>query len=143
MEHGLVHRVVTQLVDDERLEGKGYIVFTDNFYTSQSVFQDLAEKGFGACGTAQRDRRGIPLSIRNMKLTRRQVRSSRDDGVLALKWRDNGDAQMLSTCHNSSMVVKSRSRAAEGGVEDIEKPVVVEDYDQHIGGVDLSEFCVF
>ena len=52
MEHGLAHRVVMQLVDDERLEGKGYIVFTDNFYTSPSLFQDLTEKGFGACGTA-------------------------------------------------------------------------------------------
>ena len=144
MEHGLAHRVVMQLVDDERLEGKGYVVFTDNFYTSPSLFQDLAEKGFGACGTARRDRRGIPVCIRNVKLTRGQVRSRRDDGVLALKWRDKRDVLMLSTYHNSSMVVKSRrSRAAEGGVEDIEKPLVVEDYNQHMGGVDLSELRVF
>ena len=48
---------------------------------------------------------------------------------------------MLSTqYHNGGMVLKSRrSRTAEGGVEDIEKPQVVEDYNQHMGGVDLSE----
>ena len=86
----------------------------------------------------------LSVSIRNMKPTRGQVRSSRDDSVLALKWRDKCEVLMLSTHHNSSMVVKSRrSRAAEGGVEDIEKPLVVEDYNQHMGGVDLSELRVF
>ena len=47
---------------------------------------------------------------------------------------------MISTYHYDNMVTKSsRSRAAEGGVEDIEKPQVVEDYSQHLGGVDQSE----
>ena len=44
---------------------------------------------------------------------------------------------MISTYHDDSMMAKtSRSRAAEGGVEQIEKPKVVEDYNLHMGGVD-------
>ena len=40
-ERGLAHRVVMQLVDDQRLEGKGYVVFTDSFYS----FQGSAREG--------------------------------------------------------------------------------------------------
>ena len=85
-----------QLVDDERLERKGYVVFTDNFYSSPALFRDLAEKGFGACGTAQKDRRGIPLSIRDARLRKGETVSSRYDGMLAMKWRDKRDVTMLS-----------------------------------------------
>ena len=47
---------------------------------------------------------------------------------------------MFSTYHDTSTVTKSRrSRAADGGVEDIEKPKVVEDYNQTMGGVDKSK----
>ena len=48
---------------------------------------------------------------------------------------------MLSTYHDSSMIMKSRrSRAAERGVEYIQKPKVVDDYNQNMGGVDKSKF---
>ena len=50
---------------------------------------------------------------------------------------------MLSTYHNDGMVAKSRrSRAAQGGVEDIEKPRLIEDYNLHMGGVDHSKKIV-
>ena len=60
--------------------------------------------------------------------------------ILALKWHDKRDVLMLSTYHDSAMMQKSRrSRAAaQGGIEEIEKPRVVEDYNLHMGGVDKS-----
>ena len=62
------------------------------------------------------------------------------DSILTLKWKDKRDVLMLSTYHNSSMVTKTRrSRAAVGSVEDIQKPQVVEDYNQNMGGVDKSK----
>ena len=137
---GLAHGVVLDLVDDARLQGKGYVVVTDNFYSSPALFRDLVARGFGACGTARKDRKGIPLSVRNAALRRGEVASSVDDSVLSLKWKDKRDVMMLSTYHTTSMVTKTRrSRAAEGGVEDIQKPQVVEDYNQNMGGVDKSK----
>ena len=48
---------------------------------------------------------------------------------------------MLSTYHDNSMVEKTRqSRAAEGGVENISKLTVIEDYNKFMGGVDLSKY---
>ena len=136
---GLAHRVVMQLVDDDRLEAKGYVIFTDNFYSSPALFKELGQKGFGACGTARKDRRGIPTTVRDARLKKGEKVSSTDDGLLALKWHDKRDVVMLSTYHDDSMVTKSRrSRAVQGGVE-IEKPKAVEDYNQQMGGVDQSK----
>ena len=47
---------------------------------------------------------------------------------------------MLSTFHDAHMVEKTRrSKAVQGGVEEVQKPAVVEDYNQHMGGVDKSK----
>ena len=57
-----------------------------------------------------------------------------------MKWRDKLDVNMLSTFHDDSMVSKQRrTRNAVGGQEVISKPVVVEDYNQNMGGVDKSD----
>ena len=139
METGLAHRVVLELVDDAQLHHKGYAVFTNNFYSSPALFRDLLTRGFGACGTARKDRCGIPPSLHTTTL-QRDVVSSKDDGTLSLKWKYKRDVLMLSTYHDQSMVTKSwRSRRVDGGVEDIERPKVVDDYNQHMGGVDKSK----
>ena len=134
--------VVLDLVDNVRLQGKGFVVVTDNFHSSPSLFRELRRRGFGACGTANRNRKGLPPAIRDATLHRREVVSSVDDSILTLKWKDKRDVIMLSTYHNSSMITKSRrSRAAERGVEDIEKPKMVEDYNHNMGGIDTSKLA--
>ena len=66
-DQGLPHRIVMDLVDDHR---KGYVVFTN---TGPALFRNLAEKRFGACGTAQKGRRGIPISVRDTRLKKGEV----------------------------------------------------------------------
>ena len=143
---GLSHRVVLELRDDDRLQHKGYIIFTDNFYTSPALFTDLQLRGFEACGTVRINRRGLPESIRTVRLQKGEVHSiqtSDDHNILALKWRDKRDVTLLSTYHDDSMIEKRRrTRAAEDGVEVIQKPTMVEDYNQHMGGVDKSELYI-
>ena len=139
-EHGLAHRVVMDLVNDPKLLHKGYIVYTDNFYSSPALFRELTDNGFGACGTARKDRRGISRSVTTTKLQKGDLESKREDGILSLMWRDKRDVLMLSTFHDDSMVGKSRrSKTAAGGVESVQKPRVVEEYNQFMGGVDRSE----
>ncbi len=47
---------------------------------------------------------------------------------------------MLSTFHSDSMIDKRRrSRTVPGGIETIKKPHMVEDYNKHMGGVDMSD----
>ena len=45
-EVGLAHQVVLLLLDDERLQNKGYVVVMDCFYSSPQLFKDLMARGF-------------------------------------------------------------------------------------------------
>ena len=123
-EHGLAHRVVMELVNDKR---QGYIVYTNNFYSSPALFKALTDSGFGACGIARKDRRGIPKSVSTANLQKGEIQSTRDDGILSLKWRDKRDVLMLSTFCEDTMVGKSRRSRTAVGVETIQKPRVVEE----------------
>ena len=114
-DRGLAHHIVVQLVSDPRLEGKGYVVYCDNFISSPDLFKELKERGFGACGTCRIHRRGLPAIVRATRLRKGQVISVIEEGLMSLKWHDKRDVTMLSTIHDASMVTKSRrSRGAEG-----------------------------
>ena len=140
---GLAHRVVMNLLDDDRLRKNGYRVFMDNFYSSPALFRDLQEEGFEACGTLRSNRRGIPDDLKSAKLRKGESHFSRDDDLLFMKWRDKREVMMLSTFHDDTFIEKRRrTRLAQNGVERIEKPAVVEEYNMHMGGVDKGKMCV-
>ena len=47
---------------------------------------------------------------------------------------------ILSTVHDDSMLTKTRwTRLVEGGREDVRKPVMIEQYNKFMGGVDKSD----
>ena len=139
---GLAHRVVMNLLDDDRLRNKGYRVFMDNFYSSPDLFHDLQEEGFEACSTLRSNRRGIPDDLKSAKLRKGESHFSRDDDLLFMKWKDKREVMMLSTFHDDTFIEKRRrTRLAQDGVERIEKPAVVEEYNMHMGGVDKGKMC--
>ena len=52
-----------------------------------------------------------------------------------MKWRDKREVMMISTFHNDTFIEKRRcTRLATDGVEAIEKPTVVEEYNQNMHG---------
>ena len=132
---GLAHHVV--MSHAKPLEGKGYHIYCDNFYTSPDLFADLQKAGFEACGTVRKNRKGLSATFKSIKLSK-VVYTERifDDSLLCLKWQDKRDV-LLSTLHDDSIVeVQRRSRLVTRGVEGIKKPKVVHEYNQHMGGVD-------
>ena len=141
---GLAHRVVLDLLNDDRLRNKGYRIFMDNFYSSPDLFRDLKEEGFEACSTLRANRRGIPDDLKSARLRKGESHFSQDDSLLFMKWRDKRDVTMLSTFHDDTFIEKRRrTRLASDGVEVIQKPSVVEDYNHHMGGVDKGKECMF
>ena len=115
-------------------------MYTDNYYSSPDLFGELRDLGFGACDTVRINRRGLPPAMK-ANLSRGHVSASiTDESMMALKWMDKRPVTMLSTIHDESMTTKiRRSRRAEGGQEEIRKPVVVEQYNCFMGGVDRSD----
>ena len=72
------------------------------------------------------------------------VYSEKVGKVLCLKWKDKRDVLLLSTIHDDVAMVDilRRSRTVAGGIERIKKPKIIDDYNQHMGGVDQSDQLV-
>ena len=131
---GMTHAAV------EGLERRGYHIYTDNFYTSPALFGDLRRLGFGACGTVRINRRGVPSEMKAPLKKGETTSALIDSSMMALKWMDKRPVVMLSTIHDNSFVTKKRrSRTAPDGQEDILKPLVVEEYNQNMGGMDTGK----
>ena len=136
--NGVTHGVVLKLV--EGLEYKGHHLYCNNYYTSPVLFSSLHTLGFGACGTVRMDRRGMPKEVTTAKLKKGEVKSAEvEEGMLALKWMDKRQINMLSTIHDDSMMFKRRTQHVPGGIEGVQKPVMIEQYNTYMGGVDKSD----
>ena len=131
------------------LENQGYILYMDNFYSSV-LFSDLPASGFGAVGTLDTGRRGVPSSIAAQKKKMQKPCYDRGygvwkrDGDLVYNiWKDTKVVCTVSTIHNghSDNTVKQRKKKAGGGCEEVQVPIPnsIYEYNQHMGGVDLSD----
>ena len=137
----LSSRVVLSLSSD--LFNKGYNIYFDNFYTSPDLCRMLFEKGCGSCGTVRLNRRGIPKSFQLKKLKKGEITTYKDGCVLGLKWMDKCPVAVLSTIHDFTMVDKQRrTQSSEEGVEVIQKPKMIEEYNKYMGGVDKADQLV-
>ena len=113
----VVHRLL------QGLENKGHHVFMDNFYLGPHLYKELKKKGFGACGTVRLNRKGMPAEWKGKNeksknggtrkrkgteiLKKGEMRSvDLKNGLLALQWRDKRVVNMISTIHNSDIVIK-------------------------------------
>ncbi|XP_065834224.1 piggyBac transposable element-derived protein 4-like [Oscarella lobularis] len=57
-EHGLSTQIVLDLI--EGLEGKGHFLYTDNYYSSPTLFDLLWGKTIYCCGTVRPHRKDFP-----------------------------------------------------------------------------------
>ena len=118
----------------------------DNYYSGPILYKDLHRKGIGACGTVRVNRKGMPEEwIKNKSKQRKgdemkkgEVRT-RDLGA-ALQWKDKRLISMISSIHNDEIISKRRrTRLVTGGREEIRKPVMIDEYNKYMGGVDKSD----
>ena len=144
---GLSFDVVVNLV--EGLNNQGYIVYTDNFDSSPTLFHELAVKGFGAVGTLDPSQKRCPAPLvhQKKKMLRPVYKRGygvwiREASIVYCLWRDTKVVCVASTVHlgNSKHQVKVRMKTSTG-LEEVLVPIpdAIYDYNQHMGGVDLSD----
>nr|XP_054750234.1 piggyBac transposable element-derived protein 4-like [Lytechinus pictus] len=134
-------KVVLSLV--EGLEGKGYWLFCDNFYTSPALFQKLNEIGFGCCGTARSVGKGTSTGanpkVHKMKKGDRP-KYYKKKGQMCVVWMDKKPVTLLTTLDGPGEDVKRiRSRQGVDGHREISRPTAISTYNKHMGGVDKAD----
>ena len=125
-------RIVMSLMDP--LLGKGYCLYTDNFYTSPTLADMLVDNETDTVGTVRLNRKDVPAFIKQAKIKGgERVAAFRNKSVV-LKWKDKRDVCVLSTLHDDSMENVKSKRGHEKC-----KPKAVANYNSHMGGVDLAD----
>ncbi|XP_039521764.1 piggyBac transposable element-derived protein 4-like [Pimephales promelas] len=142
--HGLSYEAVTSLLDHTFL-GSGYHVYMDDFYTSPKLLKDLFAMKFGACGTYRDNRKDCPRNAANSlsnKSARGSIRWIRDGPLVFVKWMDTREVSVCSTIHSAYMGDTAERRVKTQDTwrtKTFPCPAPVTAYNQHMGGVDLSD----
>ena len=142
-ETGMTRAVVNNLI--AAYEHQGYIVYTDNFYTSPALAKDLNGKDTQLVGTLRSNRQGVPEAMKSVKAfekssSRGDMRYSRSGRILIQQWRDSKVVCMLSTVHSATESVDVTRNVKAGGqhtVQTIKQPIAISHYNHGMGGVDI------
>ena len=133
--------VVKLLMSKAELLNKGFHLFTDNFYTKPVLAEYLFEKKTLLTGTVRRNSKGLPNEIKTLNVPVGETRHFRKDKMLVVAFRDKKTQKLpiivLSTSHSAKMVTKT-VRGKEKT-----KPAAVADYNQYMGGVDISDRIIY
>ena len=128
------HATVRELT--KKVEGRGHKLYMDSFFSSPDLFDELTKKKINCCGTARPSTKGMPqdLKPKNMKLKQGDLKVRTRDDLTAIFWRDKRDVLMLTNMHDAP---------AEGNFCDGQgyalKPLIVEEYNHHMGYVYKSD----
>lgn len=123
------------------------VVFCDNFFTSINLVQNLhTTLGVKCIGTVRPNRTGgAPLMADKdlMKKGRGAYDYRASEGVLAIKWFDNKCVNLLSNVCGimPSSTVQRWSKECRTKIA-IPCPSLIYAYNEHMGGIDLSDMLV-
>ena len=128
------------------LENTGLHLYTDNFYTSPSLFHHLYNRGIYACGTASSNRKYFPsdLVTRATASNRGHYDYRSNGSLLAAVWVDKRTIYFVSTIHPAEPqpgveppTVKRRK--IDGSQESASCPPLLPDYQMYMRGVDRGD----
>ncbi len=124
--HGLGYDVVDTLTKE--YQQKNHIVYYDRFFSSVKLAEDLLSKATYTNSTVMLNRKGLPAAMKRLKLKKGAACRQKMKGQLLLTvFIDKRQVSHLST------------GIAPGLVQNSLKPIVNEDYNAHMGGVDLAD----
>lgn len=140
-EHGLAHRVVTDLILPH-LANRNHIIYMDNFFSSLPLYQELLQHGTMACGTYRTNRAGFPTELTDKTSLKKLARGDsimRQKGDLTtMVWMDKKPVYVVTTAHQPNETTVRR-RNPDGTATHIKCPEAVAEYNRNMGGVDLHD----
>lgn len=134
-------RIVLKLCQDlldSNPGSKGYHIYTDRYYTSLPLAQELLKLNIHTTGTIQNNRKFIPDSIKKPKFSQNNTFACRSENLLLLAWKDKRVVTILSSWDVSGTQPINR-RVRGGNIQVIDKPTVIVNYNKYMGGVDRAD----
>lgn len=125
-------KIVKELMNG--LLDTGRTLYTDNWYTSVSLSENLIQWQTHLVGTLRSNRKNNPPDVVKAKLRRGEVVAQQNQNkTVVCKWKDKRDVLMLSTKHDDSMVTVHRRG------QEVHKPTMVVEYNKGKAFVDHSD----
>ena len=130
--------------------GVNHKVYFDNFFSSANIMLKLTEDKLWAIATIRKDRlKDAKPLLKNEKELKKEGRGSSDhvvdanSGICIVRWYDNNIVQLISNYAGYDLGTKAR-RWSKKDTEfiEIDRPKIVEDYNAHMGGVDLCDMLL-
>lgn len=130
-------KLVVGLMSELQLLDQGYHLYTDNYYTSVELAEELLSRDTYLCGTIRSNRKRLALSVtKPKKMTSGDCVYRRNDNMLLLRWYDKRPVTILSTIHSAHEV---KTNKLDKNNQPIYKPVAIQEYTKHMRGVDKSD----
>ena len=144
-DHGLTFKVVMDL---EPFWFQGYEVYTDNYYSSPSLFKELLDVGIRTTGTLRTNCTGVPRSVVALEQalenkidheTGYYIHDPSSD-IVYVCWRDVCVVTILSTAYpGHSEAIATRTTRVSGQAQEVTVPTVVSAQSLEM----ISGICLF
>lgn len=126
-------------------EHQNFIIYADNLFSSLQLVKELKKKGFWFVGTVRENRLKC-CELKAEKVLRKEKRGAMDSkvefnsNVVAVRWYDNRKVDLISSCVGVEPVQKvKRYDKKTKEIIEVDCPFIVQEYNQHMGGVDLLD----
>lgn len=138
-ENNLGERVVLDLT--RSLQGKGYFVYFDNFFTSLPLLRQLRAEKIYASGTIRKHRKGMPADFLPDKSLSRGEYDWRNtiDGISCVKWMDKRIVLIASNFENPTELDIVKRKQKNGEIKEVTCLIVLKNYNQNMGFVDKED----
>jgi len=124
-------------------EDRGYQLYMDNFYSSPQLFNELKQRGVGACGTVKHNRKFMPYDLQPSVLALNKGDDPvfmRCQDLVTCAMMDTKRVHFLSSIHSDNTFEKIvRDRKSVGGHRTVVRPVMCDAYNDHMNGVDVLD----
>ena len=133
--HGATYDVCMRLMNSYL--NRGHHLYTDNYYTSPTLFSHLYSRGTDACGTLRQNRKHVPLGIKNAKPPKGETVVMSNGPLVIMKHTDKRPVTMCSTIHKGVHV--DTGKVTRHTQQPIIKPDAIIAYNKYMGFVDRSD----
>uniref|UniRef100_A0A1B6D3M0 PiggyBac transposable element-derived protein domain-containing protein n=1 Tax=Clastoptera arizonana TaxID=38151 RepID=A0A1B6D3M0_9HEMI len=134
-------KVIIPKMEKSNLLAKYYHVFLDQFYTKVPLSKKRLDRKTYMTGTVNKNSKYLCKSVTSAKLEAKESIYFRREETLLVGFRQKATRKpvyiLTTACHAEDKLIKSKK-----GLESI-KPIVIDKYNQYMGGVDVSDKSIY